>query len=150
MKVHLKRFDRGCGNHTVILDEPYYSALANIDGLARATNNATFRGVNFGRAKQRELVVYFEAPKNFSYEDADWKQKSAAQVKALESGCLMEVADEILAGILAASAKIDAVVANAQPALPTYPCACVGDGCAARVRVKGDYCPSCHHDEIDT
>ena len=54
------RRDRGPGpgTHTTIVESPWAEALAVIDGLATASDNATYRGVRFGRKLQGELVTY--------------------------------------------------------------------------------------------
>ena len=132
----VKFFDRGPGNHTTIMESPWAEALAVIDGLARASNNATYRGVQFGRKLQSELVIYLRV----DFSTPEW-----AVIRDTGSGPYT-FEDAYLDSILAAAAKIEAVIANAVPAAPTYACAEARNGCAARVKVKGSYCRSCQHD----
>jgi len=142
MKVTIKRYDRGCGNHTTIVEEPYASALDNIDGLARATNNATYRGVRFGRQRQMNLVMYLNL-----YSLCGGDTEKMAEIN--ERGQMeIDVPQETLDEILSKSAAIDAEAArlSAMPRIPTYRCAGHSDGCAASVTVQGSYCASCDHD----
>lgn len=129
-------FERGPGNHKTIVESPWADALAVIDGLASATDNATYRGVRFGRKLQGELVIYLKT----DYASPEW-----ATIR--DAGVGPYTFDEAyLDSILAAAAKIESIIARAVPAGPDYPCAESRNGCAARVKVKGDYCRSCKHD----
>lgn len=151
MKVTVKHSDRGCGSHTTIVEEPYASALANIDGLATARDNATYKGVRFGRDLQQKLTIYF-MPHIESWQTGveTFAESFAAWCPIRDAGGgVMDIRDEKLAEIIAASAAIDAVIANAKPAAPTYPCACHADGCRARVSVEGAMCRTCDFDEND-
>lgn len=149
MKVNIKTSNRGCGTHTTITDEPYAAALANIDGLATASDNATYRGVKFGRDLQRSMVIrcwadtaiWQAGEKSMQEAQAAWAPIAAA------GGGVMDIRDEKLAEILAASKAIDDAIANARPALPTFACAGHKDGCRARVTERETYCRSCEHDE---
>jgi hypothetical protein len=138
---NVKRFDRGPGTHFTITDEPYASALANIDGLATATDNATYRGVRFGRKLQNKHVIYLRKPEGYGYDSPEWQAVLKTGVGALNFD------DTYLASILAASQAIDDVIASAVPVKTTYPCRGRKDGCGAQVAHNGDYCPSCQHDE---
>jgi hypothetical protein len=137
--VQISHRNRGCGSHTTITDEPWAAALANIDGLATARDNATYRGVRFGRQRQGQLVTYLRIPLEI-LKSPEW-----AAILASGRGEL-SFSREYLDSILAASAKIDAAIASARPAVPTYRCAGGSDGCCARVTVRGGYCASCAHD----
>ena len=139
MRLTITTENRGCGNHTTIVEEPYASALANIDGLASASDNATYRGVRFGRQRQRELVIYFR-PHLWNIEE--WRA-----IKAAGSGTL-DVPQDKLDAILAASAAIDAAIGrvSALPRVRTYSCAGSRDGCTAQVTTAGEYCTRCAHD----
>lgn len=139
MKMTVLHRNRNCGSHTTLEEEPYASALSNIDGLACATDNATYRGVRFGRQKQRELTIYLDV----DYRSPDWPA-----IRDTGRG-EMDFSPEYLDSILAASAKIDAAISAARPALPTYPCAGHSDGCCQRVTARGSFCRSCDHDEND-
>ena len=128
--------DRDPGSHTTIVESPYAEALKVIDGLACATDNATYRGVKFGRKLQQRLVIYLRC----DYSTPEW-----AAIRQTGSGPYA-FTRAYLDEILAAAAKIEKVIASAVPATPDYVCAAHADGCRARVKVKGRYCPSCEHD----
>jgi len=108
MKLTITTTDRGCGNHCTILEEPYASALANIDGLAHSPNNRTYRGVRFGSGLAGKLVIYF-SPWQFGRGD-EWATIAGAGVGT------MDVPQPKLDAIIAASAAIDAVIEKAVPA----------------------------------
>lgn len=131
------REDRGPGSHTTIVESPWAEALAVIDGLARASDNATYRGVRFGRKLQSQLVIYL----NCDYSTPEW-----AVIRDTGRGPY-HFEESYLDSILAAAAKIESAIAKAAPAGPDYPCAGRADGCGARVKVKGEFCRSCAHDE---
>lgn len=134
--VTVKTYDRGPGRHTTIVESPWAEALATIDGLATSTDNATFRGVKFGKKLQSQLVVYLDV----SFDSPEWSV-------IRDTGCGPYTFDTAyLDSILAAADKIESVIAKAVPAGPDYPCAASRDGCATRVKVRGEYCRSCRHD----
>ncbi len=134
--VTVTRTDRGPGSFETIVESPWHEALAVIDGLTRATNNATYRGVTFGRQLQRQLVSYLRV---------DFLSPQWATIR--DTGCGPYTFDDAyLDSILAAAAKIEDVIARAVPAAPDFPCREARNGCAARVAHKGDYCPQCQHD----
>lgn len=128
--------ERGPGRHTTIVESPWAEALATIDGLARATDNATYRGVRFGRKLQQQLVTYLRC----DYSTPEW-----AAIRDTGRGPYT-FTRSYLDSILAAAAKIEGAIAGAVPAAPDYVCAAARDGCRNRVSVHGQYCPSCKHD----
>ena len=140
MRLTITTENRGCRIHTTIVEEPYASALANIDGLASASNNATYRGVRFGRSRQMELVIYFQPHQWCDIEE--WRALKAEGIGTLD------VPQDKLDAILAASVAIDAEVerVSALPKVRTYSCAGSRDGCPARVSTAGEYCARCAHD----
>jgi hypothetical protein len=128
--------ERGPGNHTTIVESPWAEALAVIDGLATARDNATYRNVRFGRELQRKLTIYLRC--DFSSSHWDVIRRTGRGPYTFTRA--------YLDSILAAAAKIEDVIARAVPAGPDYVCAAARDGCRNRVKVKGDYCSSCAHD----
>lgn len=140
MRLTITTRNRGCGTHTTIVEEPYASALATIDGLASASDNATYRGVRFGRQRQRELVIYFRP--HLWCDIEEWRALNTAGIGTLD------VPQDKLDAILAASAAIDAEVemVSAIPKVRTYACAGSRDGCRAMVTAPGEYCARCAHD----
>lgn len=135
--VTVRHYDRGCGNHQTIVESPWAEALAVIDGLARATNDATYRNVRFGRKLQQKLVVYLRV---------DLSSPEWAVIRDAGTGP-HTFTEEYLDSLLAAAAKIEEIIAKAVPATPDYPCRNAFAGCGIRVKTKGAYCPRCQHDE---
>lgn len=128
--------ERGPGNHNTVEESPWKEALAVIDGLACANDNATYRNVRFGRKLQSQLVTYLRL---------DFASEQWAVIRDTGRGpYTFTVA--YLDSILAAAAKIEAVIAKAVPAGPDYPCAERRNGCANRVKIRGDFCSHCAHD----
>lgn len=139
MKTKIKVTQTEFGCDVLLLDEPYATHQKNVWGLHQATNNATYRGVKFGRKLQRELgymsLVSFLHP--------DWDAVRDA------GGGEMEISDEDLAELARRSAEIDRIVSTAVPAVPasrTYFCAGHSDGCCNKVSVAGEFCKTCAHD----
>ena len=91
------REERGPGHHATIVESPWAEALATIDGLACATDNATFRGVRFGRKLQEELVEHLRC----DYGSPEW-----AVIRDTGRGPY-HFDETYLDSILAAAAKIE-------------------------------------------
>lgn len=128
--------ERGPGRHTTIVESPWSEALAVIDGLATATGNATYRGVQFGRKRQQELTVYLRVDRC----SPEW-----AAIAATGRG-QYTFDNSYLDLILAAAAKIETAIAGAKLAPATYSCAAQRGGCGNRVTTRGAYCTHCAHD----
>jgi len=140
MLLTVRFTDRDCGNHSTIVEPPYAEALAVIDGLINATDDATYRGVRFGGTLRDKLVSGFRSLK------VDHASSAWAAIVATGEGPY-EFDAAYLASILACAAKIEASIASATTPRPTYQCAASRDGCRARVARRGDYCRRCQHDE---
>jgi hypothetical protein len=137
-QVNVTIVEDRAGYEMHISDEPHAAHQKNCWGLRNATDNATYRGVKFGRKLQAELGYMVIVP----YSGDVWRP-------LIESGGgVVEVDDAVLAELARRSAEIDRIVATAVPS-ETYRCAGHKDGCGQRVRVRGDYCPSCAFDEFD-
>lgn len=122
------------GPEVKILTEPHATHFATVDGLRTATNNATFRGVKFGRKLQNRL-----SSTNLGQTTrVDWEQNGDV------GRGTVEVADDVLADLATRAAEIERLIESAKPAAKTYQCA--GDCCHARVAVRGGYCESCKFD----
>lgn len=133
IKVNLVRAHAGL--EVWPMEEPYASQYRNVAGLQA---NLIHQGVQFSRAMQRRLGMARLRP----ITPLDWATIPEAGACDIE----IEIAAEQLQELAVKSAEIDRIVASAVAAPTTYACAGRADGCAERVRVRGDYCPRCAHD----
>lgn len=130
VNVTVKKNESGCD--VTIIDEPWATYQRNIAGLFRA-DGASYRGVQFTRKQQSDLgyiaLQVFCLP--------NWRE-----VLSAGSG-ILDISDEILEKIVAASQEIDEKIENA---VPVKQFECVESDCQTKVMYHGDYCSSCEFD----
>ena len=121
-------------------DSTLDAAGRQIRGLFTA-DGAVYLGVQFDRATQKRLGTL---PGSYEIEKA-----FGPPTEDDEAGPWVEctVPENVPTDILARSAEIDRLIAEAKRPAPTHQCAAAADGCRERVKNRGDFCPRCQRDE---